>query len=132
MNAPILDFTERVIFSLKSGRSLPQTLKEFEERQPMFLEKNQIILKDNEQFIVSSPMTYELNLILNRGLEGLPIINSLESFHDRLYEKIDFLIEEKTKKAPFTALIPLFIFQVPSLCLVFFYPLINEFLREAL
>ena len=132
MNAPVLRFTEQIIFSLKSGRSLSTTLKEFHEREPNFFTENKIDFKKTHDSISTPTMSYELVLILKRGLDGLPILKSLEDFHSRLYEKIDQMIEERTKKAPFKALIPLFLFQVPALCLVFFYPLITEFLREAL
>ena len=132
MDAPLLKFTEKIIFSLKSGRSLSTTLKEFQEKQPNFFLENKLQIKNYDTENLSSTMSYELSLILKRGLEGLPILKSLEDFHMRLYERIDQLIEERTKKAPFKALIPLFLFQVPSLCLIFFYPLINEFINEAM
>ena len=129
MNSPLLQFTEQLIFSLKSGRSLAQTLRELEEIDQKFF--STIDPSGPMETTQDSSMTYELVLILKRGLEGLPIIKSLESFHTRVYEKIDQLIEDHSKKAPFKALVPLFIFQVPGLCLIFFYPLISEFLSEA-
>jgi len=132
MNAPVLRFTEQLIFSLKSGRSLSSTLKEFHAKEPNFFINNKIDFGEGHDFISNPTMSYELVLILKRGLDGLPILKSLEDFHTRLYEKIDQMIEERTKKAPFKALIPLFLFQVPALCLVFFYPLVSEFIREAL
>lgn len=132
MQAPLLKFTEEIIFSLRSGRSLSKSLKEFQEMNPSFFLENNLNLKDFDSITAQQTMSYELSLILKRGLEGLPILKSLEDFHERLYEKIDQMIEERTKKAPFRALAPLFLFQVPSLCLVFFYPLVNEFISEAM
>jgi hypothetical protein len=132
MNAPLLKLTEDLIFSIKSGRSLSSSLQEFQEKNPHFFKKNYLCLKEQNDLEIKSAMAFELSMILKRGLDGLPILKSLEDFHSRLYEKIDHLIEERTKKAPFKALIPLFLFQVPSLCLIFFYPLVCEFLNEAL
>ena len=132
MNAPLLKFTEEIVFSLRAGRSLSKSLKEFQEKHPMFFSDNKLNLKNYDNITLKQTMSYELSLILKRGLEGLPILKSLEDFHERLYEKIDQMIDERTKKAPFRALIPLFLFQVPSLCLIFFYPLINEFISEAI
>ena len=126
MNAPLLKLTEEIIFSLRAGRSLSKTLQELQDGYVFFFNKTKNQNKNSHDI----SMSYELSLILNRGLEGLPILKSLEDFHNRLYEKIDQLIDERTKKAPFKALIPLFLFQVPSLCLVFFYPLISEFMSE--
>lgn len=132
MNIPLLEFTEKIIFSLKSGRSLSSAIKEFQALHPDFFNENELNLSQDIRKIETSSMSYELVLILKRGSEGLPIVKSLESFHIRAYEKVDQMIELKSKKAPFTALIPLFLFQVPSLCLLFFYPLICEFLSEAI
>lgn len=128
MKCELLSFTETLIFSIKAGRPLSSTLEAVKKNNPFFFEKNKIL--NQTDYDPKHTMSYELSLIINRGLAGLPILKMLEDFHERTLEKIDFIIEEHSKKAPFLAMIPLFIFQVPSLLLLFFYPLIDQFLSE--
>lgn len=128
MKCELLSFTETLIFSIKAGRPLSGTLESLKTTDPDFFRKNKIL--NSEDYDPKHTLSYELNLIIHRGLAGLPILKMLEDFHKRTLEKIDHQIEEHTKKAPFLAMIPLFIFQVPSLLLLFFYPLIDQFLSE--
>ena len=128
MNCELLSFTESLIFSIKAGRPLSSTLESIKNENPNFFLKNKII--NSNECDPKHAMSYELSLIIKRGLAGLPILKTLEDFHTRALEKIDFIVEEHSKKAPFLAMIPLFIFQVPSLLLLFFYPLIDQFLSE--
>jgi len=121
-------FTETLIFSIKAGRSLKSTLEALKKKNAHFFTTNKIL--DTYDYDSKYTMSYELNLILKRGLSGLPILKALEDFHSRILEKIDFMIEDHSKKAPFIAMIPLFIFQVPGLLILFIYPLINQFLME--
>ena len=128
MKCELLTFTETLIFSIKAGRPLSSTLESIKQNDPNFFSKNKIFNCD--EYDPKHTMSYELTLIINRGLAGLPILKTLEDFHARALEKIDFMIDEHSKKAPFLAMIPLFVFQVPSLLLLFFYPLIDQFLSE--
>lgn len=133
MKTPILDFTEKLIFSLKTGQSLTKTLEDYKFNQPLFFTKYKILTQiPTKKLSPVSSITFELSLILRRGLKGLPILKSLEEYHAKLFQKLDFAIEEQTKKAPLKALLPLFFFQVPSLGLLFFYPLIREFMSKIL
>ena len=128
MKCELLEVTETLIFSIKAGRPLSSTLESLKKNSSSFLCNKKIF--NPEDYDPKRTMSYELNLIISRGLSGLPILKTLEEFHERVLEKIDYLIEEHTKKAPFLAMVPLFLFQVPSLLILFFYPLINQFLLE--
>jgi|GEM_PF-2234591 len=133
MKTPILDFTEKLIFSLKTGQSISKTLEDYKLSQPLFFTKYKILTETPTiNLSPDSSLTFELSLILKRGLKGLPVLKSLEEYHAKLFQKLDFAIEEQTKKAPLKALFPLFLFQVPSLGLLFFYPLICEFISKIL
>jgi len=77
-----------------------------------------------------SSLQYELKIIIERGLNSYPILKPLETLNKKALDKTILEIEAHTAKAPFLALIPLFLFQMPSLMLIFLYPIINEFLKE--
>lgn len=121
MSNHTINLIQHLILSIKSGTSVPQSCKTAQASKLLaLLEKNQKLTN----------IEYELRILLEKGHAGFPILRLLESLLDKAKAQLLFEMEKHTKKAPFLALIPLFLFQVPSLCLIFLYPLILKFLKE--
>jgi len=71
---------------------------------------------------------YELKFLIERGEQGFPILSSLIELNLKALDKLNNQIELHTAKTPFLALIPLFLLQMPSLMLIFLYPMLKELL----
>lgn len=85
--------------------------------------------KKNQESIPLDSIEYELQFILQQGQKGFPILNALIKTHERALQKTLLSIDEHTAKTPFLALVPLFLFQMPSLMLIFIYPIATDFFK---
>lgn len=129
MKTPVIVVIQHLIFSLKSGSSITNALETFQKNHPDSWHRLQISSKPNLNQISISSVEYELQFIIERGQKGLPILNSLIDLNIRALSKLNTSIDQHTAKTPFLALIPLFTFQMPSLVIIFIYPLIKEMLQ---
>jgi len=118
-----------MIFSIKSGSSTSYALETFKLDNIKMWQKLRLSTLELNDIPVSS-IEYELKFIIERGLKGLPILNSLNEINKRALSKLHTQIDQHTAKTPFLALIPLFLLQMPSLILIFIYPLISELLES--
>lgn len=131
MKNPTILLIQHLIIELKSGKSTQLALSSFKKRKASHWQKLHLSNAKQKAVPVTS-IEYELQIIINRGLKGLPILKSLEAINKKAMHKMLVSIETHAAQAPFLALIPLFLFQMPSLALIFFYPIINKFLSEAI
>ncbi len=121
MSNPTINFIQHLILSIKSGRSVLQAQNSWSD--PFI----SAILNRNKDL---TNIEYELKILMEKGLAGFPILKLLESLHAKAKNQLLFEMEKHTKKTPFLALIPLFLLQVPSLILIFLYPMISSFMKE--
>lgn len=121
MSNSTLNLIQHLILSIKSGTSVLQA-------QNTCCEPQLLKLLESDKELTN--IEYELNLLLEKGIAGFPILKLLESLHLKARTQLLFEMDSHTKKTPFLALIPLFLFQVPSLCLIFLYPMISNFMKE--
>jgi hypothetical protein len=129
METPVIVLIQHMIFSIKSGSSTAHSLETFKTAHKELWLKLLLSNVELNQIPVSS-IEYELKFIIERGLKGLPILNSLLEVNKRALLKLHSQIDLHTAKTPFLALIPLFLLQMPSLILIFIFPLINELLES--
>lgn len=127
MIQPSLHLIQFLICSIKSGSSSQKSLEQYQSDHPILW--SQLHLSRSGPIPFDS-VDYELSLLLERAQRGFPITKNLEGLYVRAYERLELQIEKHVKESPFKALIPLFLFQVPSLVLIFFYPLVDSFLKE--
>lgn len=128
MNQPVLHFIQYLICSFKSGWSPQKAVQDYKVNYPS--EWGALYLSRENNPPPYDSLEYELFLLLERSYKGLPITKNLEGLYKRANEKLEESIEKHARQSPFLALLPLFLFQVPSLVLIFFYPLIDSFLKE--
>jgi len=129
METPVIALIQHLIFSLRSGSSTARAVEVFKVNQPETWLKLQMSKSDSKPIPISS-VEYELQFILERGLKGLPVLKSLIEINKRALSKLHTQIDQHTAKTPFLALIPLFTLQMPSLIVIFIYPLITELLES--
>lgn len=129
MNTPVIVLVQHLIFSLRSGSSTANALETFEKNNSDSWRKLKLSQKPELSQISISSVEYELQFIIERGLKGLPILNSLSDLNTRALSKLNTQIDQHAAKAPFLALIPLFTLQMPSLVIIFIYPLVKEMLK---
>lgn len=121
MKNTTIHFIQHMIMSVKSGRSIEAAKKSFPTS------KNK---KSKNKRFKRTNIEYELQLIMEKGLQGFPVLKLLENLHTKSQKQLVFEMEKHNQKTPFLALIPLFLFQVPSLVLIFLYPMISNFIKE--
>jgi len=68
--------------------------------------------------------------LLELGLEGYPIVESLSKLEVKIIEAMDSEIELKIKKMPIYALMPLMFLQFPSLLILGFIPFFEMFTSQ--
>ncbi len=121
MSNPTIKFIQHLILCIKSGKSILYGKNSWND--PFILN----ILNRNSNL---TNIEYELKILIDKGLCGFPILKLLENLHLKAKNKLLFEMEGHSKKIPFLSLIPLFLFQVPSLILIFLYPMIFNFIKE--
>lgn len=129
MRNSTLMFIQHLITEIKSGKSTQLSLNSFKQKKSRDWQKLYLSNANTKKIPVTS-IEYELQIIINRGLAGFPILKSLEVINKKAMNKFLVAIETHAAQAPFLALIPLFLFQMPSLALIFLYPIISKFLSE--
>ncbi|MGH1469501.1 MAG: hypothetical protein ACRBBP_11635 [Bdellovibrionales bacterium] len=121
MSNPTINFIQHLILSIKSGRSTLQAKNSWDDPFILAILNRETDLTNIE---------YELKILIEKGLAGFPILKLLEGLHLKAKTQLVFEMEKHSKKTPFLALIPLFLLQVPSLILIFLYPMISNFIKE--
>lgn len=121
MSNSTIQYIQHLILSLKAGRSISFAV----EACPCSDIKKRL---DGKKELTN--VEYELQLLINKGRKGFPVLKPLENLQGKAVNQLLFEMEKHSKSAPFAALIPLFLFQVPSLVIIFLYPMISNFLKE--
>jgi hypothetical protein len=121
MTNPTVSFIQSLILQLKSGKSVTYVLS---------LPENTHIYNKITHEKSKTHIEYELLILIQSGVSGFPILKPLDRLHLKAIKQLKFDMEQHIQKSPFLALIPLFLLQVPSLILIFLYPLISNFLEE--
>ncbi len=121
MSNSTIRFIQHLILSIKSGKSVLYGINSWND--PFILS---ILNRDSNL----TNIEYELKILIKKGLCGFPVLKLLENLHLKAKNKLLFEMERHSKKVPFLSLIPLFLFQVPSLILIFLYPMISNFIKE--
>jgi len=129
METPAIILIQHLVSALRSGKSSSQAIMSFKAESPQYWSKLHLS-KTNQKEIPVSSIEYELKFILERGAKGFPVLNSLNELHKRALEKLHNQIDLHTARTPFLALIPLFLLQMPSLIVIFIYPLLSELLES--
>lgn len=129
--APPLQATLNLRLSLELGLCVSQAIKNYVKKFPEDLFAKNL---GEWLFFKETGRAYNLDLflpyrrslieILERGLKGEPILETLLNFEQELVEVCKNELEKHLEKLPFISLIPLMLFQFPAFLLLFIGPLI--------
>lgn len=137
----ILKFLLEIRLDLESSQALSYSLKRNVIYQKTnFSKKVYLLLKEFESGVVKEDfscgnLTSEERVALNlicRGLQGDSILKPLGLVCEELEQKIIRESYKRVKKMPYLSLVPLLLFQWPSILFLFLFPLIQSFLKEFL
>ena len=138
--APPLHITIEIIGDLKMGLSLESSISRYLEQsmeprwrrelQGWFLEYKRNSSAADFKSEIKSLYRRTLFDYLEKGLEGHPILKSLEDFKSLLMVEVNREVEEYIIKLPFRGLLPLFLFQFPAFLILFLGPVLSSFLES--
>lgn len=88
--------------------------------------------KDTREFTQSIGSFHRRILlqILERGLRGEPVYNTLLQLENELVEACQDELSDKIARLPFILLIPLLLFQFPAFLMLLFGPLLQNFFHS--
>lgn len=136
MNTQCVDIIEDLILGLKRGESLRYLLLNIIKSKKGALRNHlQIWLdyfdtkKDRTQLLekLKYPENKSLFLILEYGLLGYPVLQSLEKLSLECVALQKIRMDLYMQTLPYKMLIPLFVFFFPALMWSFLWPFLNEF-----
>ncbi len=119
-------YINHLLIDLKGGKSLIVSEEGFKSEFPV--KAKQLTLKQNKG-VLTSTVLYELELTLSRGRQGYPVLKSLLKLREKAISRFVNELDKFINKAPFYALIPLFLFYFPALILVFVGPFLSSFIN---
>jgi len=136
--APSLQFILSIRYSVESGRSLNQALKNYllisKDELSDFLTKWSAHFERGQRLDPStelkSPTQIVLVHLLERGLSGQSIHSRLLELENEVVEKCRLELVGFTHRLSFRLLIPLLLFQFPALLLLFLGFLTNQITRN--
>lgn len=77
-----------------------------------------------------SPQRRALVSLLERGLQGQPILESLKALEEEVLRAALSELDGHIARLPFLSMIPLFLFQFPAYLLLLLGPLMSDLLRD--
>ena len=131
-------FIDSVVSHLTSGKSVARAIESatLENRSEISIFANyylQAYVKgESTQHLtskISKPENKILFMILEQGLKGLPVLQTLEDFQKEVKFSNSIEIENFQRTLPFKLMIPLLFCYFPSLTLLFIGPFIVDFLK---
>lgn len=133
--APPLHALIHIKLKIRTGTSIRESIKEYYKENPDSEFSKDLSLwlfyKESEQDQkIEWTHTYRKLLVevLERGLEGEQILDSLEALEEEVLSASYLDLDKQLQKLPFIVFIPLFLLQLPALLLLVFYPLISRLL----
>jgi hypothetical protein len=77
-----------------------------------------------------SPQRRALISLLDRGLQGQPILESLKALEEEVLRAAMSELDGHIARLPFLSMIPLFLFQFPAYLLLLLGPLLSDLLKN--
>ena len=133
--APPLQACLEIKLHIEGGRSVASAIKtyvqnhledSFAKELGLFLFKQQTGQGDHQHF---KPHRQALVEILHKGLQGEPILQTLMELEEELVLASHEDLERHLQKLPFLGLVPLLLFQFPSIFILLVGPLLAHLLE---
>ena len=77
-----------------------------------------------------SPCRRTLLILLEKGLNGMPILSHLEDLEAEIIHSCEAEIEEHIQKLPLLLMIPIFFFLFPAYLILLFGPLLQSIVSQ--
>jgi hypothetical protein len=101
-----------------------------DELRSWFLRQQNGIKPTSAQKKLKSPFQNALISLLERGLLGQPILESLKILEDEVHRAAVVELDYHIGRLPFLSMIPLFLFQFPAYLILLLGPLMSSLLHE--
>lgn len=135
--APPLQCILDLKMSVRSGLSIKMSVQNYlnshdnkfsQQLTEWFVE----VLKTNQHLSLEWPSYYSKSLvdILYRGLQGEPVLKSLDELESELKEECKARIDKYMQKLAILSLFPLLFLQFPAFMLLLFGPIFNNVLEQ--
>lgn len=134
--APTLELAIHVRFDLQQGKGLRDSLETYCESKRCALSgflrfwlAKQFKGENLELPKVSTDYRKALFELFELGLSGVSILNRLKNLERDMIYECQRNVDEMAAKLPYKGLMPLMLLMFPSLLILIFSPIIEEFLR---
>lgn len=135
--APPLRCILEIKVSIRSGSSVKMSLQDYLNTHNNTFSKDLNIwfaaaLKDNTYLKLKWPSYYSKSLvdILYRGLQGEPILKSLDELEEELKEECKARVDKYMQKLAILSLFPLLFLQFPAFMILLFGPIFSNVVEQ--